>query len=354
MLRHISRKPRRAANRELLEGIRDLTAAVNNMQKQLEESQPKATPQDRADSLRLRTSLGNKLRKRIEALPGESLLDDIADILNEFGLFKIAAIALGIVGVFTVWQDISERRKLNVYQAWDIINGAVGQSGDGGRKYAIEELYKSGEPLDGLNISGARIRGLNIGCTRVVYPACLSEGAQMGWADFQDATLWVANLDRAYLYNANLNNADLGGSQLQEVFFNGADLNGTILDNAQIKWAAFENADLQGASLVNANLYRAKLLKTNLSNANLKGADLDEAILLGTDLSTAKHLDRSQLEGEQSPLICAVSLPPHIENIDPNRDCDRIWISLVRRGRGYFDSRDEAEAYIQKVLEEQV
>jgi hypothetical protein len=91
-------------------------------------------------------------------------------------------------------------------------------------------------------------------------------------ANFCQAALRGADLERAFLVEADLERAFLFMANLQEA----------NLWKAKLQGANLVEANLRGADLRGANLQRA-----NLFGANLQGADLSEANLLEADLSWA-------------------------------------------------------------------
>lgn len=100
--------------------------------------------------------------------------------------------------------------------------------------------------------------------------------AQLGGAQFQQATLFYARLSYAdmegiNLYGANLINTTLIGANMQ-----GAELNGTVLTSARL-----EGANLTRANLMNANLDSADLRGAILDGAHISGAKFRNAFITG-------------------------------------------------------------------------
>ena len=80
-------------------------------------------------------------------------------------------------------------------------------------------------------------------------------GANLKYANLEDADLEYANLAGANLGYANLEDADLA--------------------SASLRGANLKDANLEGANLKDANLEGASLRGANLKDANLEGANLD-------------------------------------------------------------------------------
>ncbi|BAY87942.1 pentapeptide repeat protein (plasmid) [Calothrix parasitica NIES-267] len=149
---------------------------------------------------------------------------------------NIAVISAALLFFF----DTFDRKKQLERQAWQLIDGAQGSETSGARKQAIEDLYKEGADITGLDADGADLRGINLS---------------------------GANLERASFKNAILENANFEGADLREANFEGASLIGADL----------RGSNLWGAILTGVDLHEAKLGGTNLSNANLNKVDLCEA-----------------------------------------------------------------------------
>ena len=64
-------------------------------------------------------------------------------------------------------------------------------------------------------------------------------------------------------------------------------------------------------------------------------------------MKTVRNLTISQLEGDNPPLLCGVTLPPDI-NLDPNRDWDRLAALLHERHPEEFETLEAAEKWVEK------
>lgn len=151
--------------------------------------------------------------------------------------------------------ESSDRRKADQYEAWQVINAATGQTGNGGRIQALEDLNKDGVVLEGVAAPGADLSNIN---------------------------LEYGKLQRARLENAQLDHAKLRGASLSYANLRHANLSSADLRGASLFKAKLEDANLNGANLRNTDLRGA-----NLSHANLIGADLSEALLFPTILNGA-------------------------------------------------------------------
>ncbi|MEG4055281.1 MULTISPECIES: pentapeptide repeat-containing protein [unclassified Microcoleus] len=123
-----------------------------------------------------------------------------------------------------VW-EAPKRQKQAHYQAWTVINSALGQNGSGGRIQALQDLNKDGVSLQGLKAPEANLEGIK------------------------------------------LEKAQLGGSSLEKAWINKANLKGSNLNGAWLKDANLSETDLSGASLDGANLNGANLKETHLNGA---------------------------------------------------------------------------------------
>jgi uncharacterized protein YjbI with pentapeptide repeats len=189
--------------------------------------------------------------------------------------------------------ETPKRKKQAELKAWQLIDGATGAETSGARFQAIQELYKMGVSLKGLDADGADLIGINL------------QGANLERASFKNALLQGANLEGANLKNSQLQKAKLQGANLKGADFEGANLEGaeldvlrhTIYDN-QSNEPKYEerSTDLEGAFLRGANLRGAFLIRANLKNAKFYNADLSGADFFGADLGGAVFED-AQLNG---------------------------------------------------------
>ena len=186
---------------------------------------------------------------------------------NLFG--NAESIAIGSAAV-VFFLEIPDRKKRDHYEAWQVINSGLGQTGSGGRIQALEDLKKDEVDLEGIAAPRADLSGIDLG------------GARLKRANFEGTQLDESNLSRADLRGADLSKAFLSRADL-----NGADLNGAFLSRADLRGAKLNDADLRGAKLSAADLSAADLSTADLKGANLRGADLRIANLKGVDLRDA-------------------------------------------------------------------
>jgi uncharacterized protein YjbI with pentapeptide repeats len=184
------------------------------------------------------------------------------------------------------------------------------------------------KPFDGLRLSRAPLRGVDLACDKPRSPSCanfsradlshadlsyaklagadLSEadlrGAVLNYADLPHANLSVAVLTDAALADADLTRADLSGTTLERASLVGADLAGANMSFARLTGADLGDADLRRANLNRANLTDAFLLSANLTRADLTEAYLDGTVLEDADLTdadlTGADLGLADLRGE--------------------------------------------------------
>lgn len=233
-------------------------------------------------------------------------------------LFKnaesIAIISAGFIFIL----EISERQKRDQYEAWQVINSAISQSGSGGRIQALEDLNRDGVALEGVSAPGADLSGINL------------VNANLARADFARTQLDKANLRGANLKGANLEGANLEGANLEGANLEGANLGGANLYIANLQGACFVNATLQAAYLVGTNLQKTNLTCANFGMANLAHANCGDAFLwftsfhkadlAHTDLSKIKWIEELDLD---EAYLCNTLLPDSLK-IDPNRDCSEL------------------------------
>ena len=81
--------------------------------------------------------------------------------------------------------EIPDRRKAEQYEAWQVINSAMGQTGSGGRIQALEDLNNDGVDLEGVAVPRADLSEID-----------LSYG-HLTRANFKKARLDHANLEGA-------------------------------------------------------------------------------------------------------------------------------------------------------------
>lgn len=175
------------------------------------------------------------------------------------------------------YKEARNRKSQERYEAWQVINSALGQQGSGGRIQALQALNQSRESLESLSVPDANLTGIKL-------PGAILLGAN----------LQKAKLDKADLREANLSGANLEGAML-------------------IK------ANLQGAQLWDTNLRRAQLTQSELQGAILQGANLSGAVLLHANLEQAKYLD-DQLN---QAILCKTKLR---DGTISDRDCKQIGI----------------------------
>lgn len=236
-------------------------------------------------------------------------------------LARLTNIAI-IVGVATFIAGERQRHNLKVYQAWQTINTAHGQSGDGGRRKAIEFLNSSNGRkfpwfwkarqkynLTDLDVSKASLYSIDLSNAELV--SANFQQARLGNANFQNADLFGVNFqdtfaNQANFQNANLNVADFKDAYLDEVNFQNAYLKGADFEeahsarsnfqNANLEWTIFRDAYLGEAKLRDANLEQAELQNAVLKRADFKNANLKQANLHNANLDRAKNLTARQIK----------------------------------------------------------
>jgi uncharacterized protein YjbI with pentapeptide repeats len=120
--------------------------------------------------------------------------------------------------------------------------------------------------------------------------------ADLGKANFENATIKFIDFRQTNLYKAKLKSADLIYSDLS---------------NSNISEADLSNAHLYGAKLTDAVLTKANLTKADLTAANLVNAILDESILVEANLT---NTDFHEAYLEKAKLIKANIWYTHFDN----------------------------------------
>jgi uncharacterized protein YjbI with pentapeptide repeats len=233
-------------------------------------------------------------------------------------LESAVAIALMIALVQYV-SEAQSRHRLAVFTLLQLINSAQGQSANGGRIEAMQELVRYGESLAGVNAEKAylarvRLPGANLegakfrGATLVGADL---QGAKLSQVNLALADLRGANLQRAQLGRADLRSAKLFLAQLQNADLTSANLSGAILQGANLQGTKFgyegvkfgqtnlERSDLSLANMEGAALYGVNLQKATLGGANLRKADLRQADLRWSNLllSSAQRRNLTNTQG---------------------------------------------------------
>jgi len=158
------------------------------------------------------------------------------EVLENLGSLSV------LVAVILFFSESGDRLKQKHYQAWQVINGAQGKGGSGGRIEALQELNADRVPLIGVDVSGAFLQGAQL------------EGARLVRSDFHGADAREANFQAADFTDANLVATNLRGSRCHRASFRGA-----TLDDADFFGADLSGADLDGATLAAADLRYANL-----------------------------------------------------------------------------------------------
>ena len=242
-------------------------------------------------------------------------LKDLASVL--YGDAEPIAIS-SAAAVFLI--DSPERRKAEQYEAWQVINSALGQTGSGGRIQALEDLNRNQVDLEGVAVPNADLSGVKLGHGRLQR------------ANFKKAKLDQASLYRALLDNANFEGADLRGANLEGAELTSANLSGADLSGANLSRATLLSADLKGAILKGTIMRRARLSVVNDSSpllgdpmsADCTHARLEDADLSFVDLINVKGLTELQVT---EALLYETSLPQDI-HIDPLRDGEKLGYEI--------------------------
>jgi hypothetical protein len=207
----------------------------------------------------------NGIRSAIRPTKLNDKLGRWASFLGDLGTVRFIEVVgriglLALLGsVIVYFFEIGQRERESHYQAWQVINGAQGKGGDGGRTLALRDLSKSGVPLRGVNLDGASLDGLK-----------LAKGANL-----IRLTARTARVDTASIVRADFTYADFTGARLN---FN------TFVDCKFIK------ADFTGAKLHRSDLSRSKFVDSDFSHSFVRFSSLAATTFSPTNLTNASFL----------------------------------------------------------------
>lgn len=231
-------------------------------------------------------------------------------------------VALVATGVATIWVIFAafkyttsggQRKKQQIYQAWEVINSAVGITGSGGRRQALEDLRALGARLDGVDVAGASLSMVDLDSASLrkgSMGSAFLDSALFRYASSEDVDYSRSDLSQADFLGAHLQHADFRGAQASRAMFEGADLTGArfelaaplrsikeglLLDNfaSALGQALSSNPRMPLDSLwrnflahVPAGALAPPLsaVQTEAVNADFSGARLDSARLVGAVL----------------------------------------------------------------------
>jgi uncharacterized protein YjbI with pentapeptide repeats len=147
--------------------------------------------------------------------------------------------------------------------------------------------------LAGIDLRGTRFENVGLGnndFSNANFEAAVFDRVGFSGSNFTGANLrnvrsngtneWL----RTNLTNAEAEGADLANAQMFESTAVKANFTDAILSGAEMQRLNAEGANFSGANLANALLYSANLSGANLKGANLSGANLGEANLYGTTM----------------------------------------------------------------------
>ena len=202
---------------------------------------------------------------------GEWILETTVDWLGRWAIIDLIRIigSLSLVWVAYSYLTSADERKSAAesqlkskhYQAWQMINSAVGMKSDSGRRSAIQDLLADGVSLYGIDLSKSMMAGLNI------------QGANIADSNFREAELSDACFRRTYAVGA-----DFTGSTLHSANFDYSELSDSSFKDGQFIGATFEGADLSYSDL------RDAILPEGIRRAkSIKGANIYRASFPATD-----------------------------------------------------------------------
>lgn len=221
------------------------------------------------------------------------------------------ALAAGVIAAGKWLLESPQRKRQELYQAWQIIHLAKDEIVSEARKEAFQNINKQKISLAELVITpNANLENINlekVNLTNAILMYVNLSKANLKEANLRGANLRGANLREANLREANLLKTNLTGADLTEADLIGADLIGADLteadlvktnltganlflaklSKARIASAIFFKADLKGVTLVQADLIQANFAEANLEEADFRGAILYRANFTGANLREA-------------------------------------------------------------------
>jgi Pentapeptide repeats (8 copies) len=188
-----------------------------------------------------------KVRKEWNIVNDNKLADIILLSLKKLGKSLLVGGA-GLSALLTFAQFVSglkgaERQKY--LQAWQVVNTAQGQTGNGGRTEALEYLNKE---------------------SNFFYtPKCKEDNSCLVGVKIQGANLKKVNLEGADLSSSELRGTNFEGADLRKVTFKGAHLENAVFTGADV-----DKANFSGAILCNTLMADGIAKSTNCSEAKIK------------------------------------------------------------------------------------
>jgi uncharacterized protein YjbI with pentapeptide repeats/ABC-type branched-subunit amino acid transport system ATPase component len=271
---------------------------------------------------------------------------------------------------------IQVERNVRIQSSWDIVNQESGKQESSSRVSALQELVQSGQPLISINLEKANLNNANLSGANLsraklsgakfiratlanadITYADLSRstftngdptgyggsnlsganltGSDLSFAKLEDVMLGGANLSNTSFIGASITSSNFSGAQLASANFSKAKFDGNNFANARLNFVKFNYADLHKTIFAGADLGFAHFSHANLSNADLSKADLDHTNLSYADLSYASLQNSKKWTEKQlsSALLCQTILP-FGTNLDPDRDCKALGITLYKNCHG--------------------
>ncbi|MEM9804062.1 MAG: pentapeptide repeat-containing protein [Cyanobacteria bacterium P01_D01_bin.56] len=252
-----------------------------------------------------------------------------------------------IIALTTYIGSEEQRREAEVLNAWQTITSAHGQTSSGGRIQALEFLNTS---------PGANWRR-KFPWFCAPLPLCIWPRENLAGIDLSldltDKPQFSEASSRVYFVKIQLPRADLRFSNLERAILTRANLKDATLGSVNLEDATLWLTNLEGAELQRANLKNATLKSTNLEGVDLDSVNLEGAVFLTTDLRNTKNLTQANFEKSSSPLICNSPLPDGIELTGgKDRDCNQVASVLLERYPDWWNSLEDAEAYVKKQQEQ--
>lgn len=243
----------------------------------------------------------------------EQKIQEMTDLLNELsnaganssiqesGLLKPDMIE------FLHWAEASAHA---AYRSAAHLQQPVGsRSSDQGHREKLISLVAAGEPVAGMDFTGAQLDGIDLQGANLkgIYLESASLiGSRLAGACLDDAVLAHADLSDSVLDGASLRRANLGKARLDRASLVGCSLRDSILMETELHQASLDDSDLMNADTLGMQLQLSSLsgvklndylvLDSSIAGNNFERANLPDAVFIRADMSSCNFSD-STLDG---------------------------------------------------------
>lgn len=189
-------------------------------------------------------------------------------------LLLVIFISLG----FMIIQGCKFMKSFNdqkILSAWSILNDK--SFGNSGKGKALEILAKSGESLEGINLSIKGHKKSLYGLNPSIHNLDLS------WNTISEHTNKVVKLERTIFNKLDLNNVNFSGGNLFLTHFINTSIYNSKFDNSLLKNAIFSEAQISNTSFDGTNLNGAFFNNARFDEVKFQGAELTQTFFENID-----------------------------------------------------------------------